>query len=287
MLHFKLESAILNIHLLLYVSACVQYTKRMNHPHHYSATLGEHLRELKQRVVWALLAWLVMAGVCYWQAELLLHILTRPLQQAMGADARLVYLSLPEAFLTRISLSMQAGFLLAFPIISLQAYLFLAPGLYRHEKRTLLPYMLLAPLLFSGGVALAYFVIFPMAWEFFAGFETSSLHGEGLALALEARLSDYLDLVLQLVFAFGLSFQIPLILMLLSHLGVLNPQLLRSGRRYAVVILLILAAILTPPDIMSQVILFIPLYLLYEGAILGCARVYRPHHDEESTIDYA
>lgn len=238
------------------------------------APLLAHLMELRKRFVYAVLAWLGGFIFCYFFVEHIYHFLSVPLAQAFADEPsrRLIYTGLAETFLSYIKLSAYAGLFVAFPIIAAQVYLFIAPGLYRHEKRALIPYLLGAPLLFTAGIALAYYFVMPMAWKFFVGFEAPAVAG-GLPLQLEAKLSEYISLVLQIMMAFGLAFQLPILLTLLVRAGLLQTVTLQRGRRYAVVILLTVAAVLTPPDILSQIGLFIPLYLLYEISLLLCAQI--------------
>jgi len=233
-----------------------------------------HLVELRRRVMVAVAAWLLAFIGCYLLIEPIYGFLVEPLAQSFaGAEQRrLIYTSLTETFFTYIKLALYAGLIVAFSVVATQAYLFLAPGLYKNEKGVLLPYLIAGPLLFFAGAAMAYYGVMPVAWEFFISFEAPR-GGAGLPIELEAKVSEYLSLVIQIIFAFGLSFQLPIILTLMVRTGMLKTQTLRTGRKYAVVILLIAAATLTPPDIISQIGLFLPLYLLYEMSILACGAI--------------
>lgn len=237
-----------------------------------SQPLIEHLLELKKRVVYGLLAFFVATGVSYYFAEDIYAFLVQPLADALPEQRRMIYTSLIEAFMTYLKLAVFAGFFLSFPVIATQLYLFLAPGLYKNERRALVPYLVAAPSLFFIGSAFVYYLIFPAAWKFFLGFESSGVGG-GLPIQLEAKVSDYLSLVMHLMVAFGLSFQLPVVLVLLVRSGMIQLETLRSGRRYAIVLIVVVAAFITPPDIFSQIALSVPLYLLYELSILLCRNV--------------
>lgn len=242
-----------------------------------TASLTSHLQELRLRLLISLGAWLLASALCYVMIEPIMAFLTEPLAHAFANNAgkRLIFTSLPEAFTTYIKLALFCGFLAAFPMIAMQLYRFLAPGLYKREKRAMVPFMIAAPVLFYSGAALAYFFIFPLAWQFFASFEMSALGHAGLPVELEAKISEYLALVRAVVLAFGLAFQLPLGLVLLVRAGLISVDTLKAGRRYAILILLTAAAVLTPPDIFSQIGLFCALYLLYECAIIAARLVER------------
>jgi len=233
--------------------------------------LIQHLLELKRRLIYALLSLLACTLVAYQFAPLIYGFLVEPLAHAFPdpSHRRLIYTGLTEAFVVYLKLAVFAGFFAAFPIIAAQLYCFLAPGLYKKERRALLPYLITSPVLFVGGAAFAYYIIFPAAWQFFLGFESTGLETP-LPIQLETRMADYLGLVMHLILAFGISFQLPVILILLVRAGMMQVETLKRGRRYAVVIIVTIAAFITPPDVFSQIALSIPLYLLYELSILLC-----------------
>lgn len=228
-----------------------------------------HLMELRARVMRAGLAWIVATIICYLFAADIYQFFLRPLAEAFDENSshRLIATSLPETFVTYLKLALYGGFFVAFPVIAAQVYLFIAPGLFKHEKRAIMPYLIAAPVLFFIGAAMAYFYVMPKAWEFFLSFEVPASEG-AVPLVVEAKVSEYLGLVMHIVLAFGLAFQLPVLLTLLIRFGLMSTQTLARGRRYAVVILLTIAAFITPPDILSQILLFIPLYALYELSIL-------------------
>lgn len=238
-------------------------------------TLMMHVTEFRRRLMYSLLALVLMAGVCYIYVQDLYAFLAQPLMDAMGDGARqkrFIFTGLTEAFFTYIKLSLWGGFFFSLPFIFTQVWLFLAPGLYTQEKRALLPFLLFSPLLFVAGAALAYCVVFPLAWEFFLSFETPAMAG-GMAVELEARVNEYLGLVMKLLLAFGICFQLPVLLSLLARVGLVTGEKLARGRKYAVVIILIVAAVMTPPDIISQIMLGVPMYFLYEISIILARRV--------------
>lgn len=228
-----------------------------------------HLTELRQRLIYALLA--VFAGftISYFFAPQIYEFLVRPLALASGGEhRRLIYTGLTEAFTTYIKLALWMGCFISFPIIALQIWMFVAPGLYKNERKAFFPFLIATPLFFLMGAAVAYYVVFPMAWKFFLSFEMPGTT-ESLPIQLEARVSEYLSLSMTVIFAFGLAFELPVILVLLARAGVLSAAKLSSFRRYAAVLIFVFAAILTPPDLISMVSLAVPMLLLYELSILG------------------
>ena len=245
------------------------------------APLIAHLLEFRRRFIIALIALLAGFAVSYLYVQEIYQFLVRPLAESYvdPEQKRLIYTSLVEAFFTYVRLSFFAGFFLAFPVIAGQLYLFLAPGLYKQEKHVLLPYIIVSPLLFLAGAALAYYYVFPMAWSFFVSFESIGVP-QGLRIELDAKVSEYLTLVMQLLIAFGLAFQLPVVLTMLVRVGLVASTTLARGRKYALLCIVIAAAILTPPDVISQIALSIPLYLLYELSILSCRMIEKRQEGE-------
>ncbi|HEY6432659.1 MAG TPA: twin-arginine translocase subunit TatC [Acetobacteraceae bacterium] len=240
--------------------------------------LLDHLMELRRRLMFAMAAFLVAFGVCYFFSGDIFFFLAKPLarvleQQGMPTP-HLIYTQLYEVFFTKIKLAMFGGLFLGFPIIAAQLWLFIAPGLYRSEKRALLPFLISSPVLFVMGAALAYFVVFPFAWRFFASFQ-SPTGGGGVPIELMPRVSEYLDLVMKLIFAFGITFQLPVLLTLLAKVGIVSSKGLGRFRRYAYVGMFVIAAILAPPDVITQCSLALPLILLYEISVVSARMVER------------
>ena len=240
--------------------------------------LLEHLVELRKRLLWSMAAFLITFLLCYHFSREIYSFLARPLadilEQRSGADRRLIYTALYEAFFTYIKVAFFGAAFLSFPIVATQVWMFVAPGLYRSEKRAIAPFLIATPVLFVAGAALAYYFVFPVAWRFFLSFESDSGAG-GLPIELQAKVGEYLDLVMKLIFAFGIAFELPVALTLLAKVGIVSSKGLKKSRRYAYVGMFVIAAILTPPDILTQTGLAVPLMLLYEISIIA-ARLVEP-----------
>lgn len=234
------------------------------------APLLDHLIELRQRLLYSIIGLAVAFAVAFYFADEIFAFLTRPLVEAFGdgQNGRLVYTKLYEAFFVEIKVALFAAFLAAFPIIANQIWAFVAPGLYRQEKKAFLPFLIATPVLFMMGAALAYYVVMPTAFHFFLGFQTTGEEG-GIAQEALPTMGDYLSLVMHFIFAFGLAFLLPVLLMLLERAGIVTRDQLKRGRRYAIVAAFVIAAVLTPPDVISQLMLAIPLIILYELALVG------------------
>jgi sec-independent protein translocase protein TatC len=227
----------------------------------------EHLVELRRRLIWCFAALMAASCVAYAFAPQIYAILVHPLAEALqGENRRMIYTGLTEAFMTYMRLAFFAGGFVSAPFIIYQIWLFVAPGMYRQERRAFLPFLIATPLLFAAGGAFVYFVVIPLAWKFFAGFETLG-SSTTLPIQLEARVSEYLSTVMQFMFAFGICFELPVLMTLLGRAGILTSAQVAARRRHAVVGALIVAAFLTPPDVFSQLTLAIPLVLLYELSI--------------------
>ncbi len=231
--------------------------------------LLDHLIELRRRLLWSMAAFIVCFAFCYHFSTAIYSFLAQPLADILssrGANRRLIFTALYEAFFTYLKVAFFGAAFVSFPVVATQVYLFVAPGLYRSEKRAFLPFLLATPVLFVAGAALAYYFIFPAAWTFFISFETPDGAG-GLPVQLEAKVSEYLSLVMKLIFAFGIAFQLPVLLTLLAKVGILTSASLKKYRRYAYVGMFVIAAIITPPDVITQTGLAVPLILLYELSI--------------------
>jgi sec-independent protein translocase protein TatC len=247
------------------------------------APLLEHLIELRKRIVYSLLALLGGFLICFYFADPIYNFLTAPLAHAMQGqpNRHLIYTQLYEKFFTNAKVGLFAGLCLAFPVIAAQVWMFVAPGLYRKERNAFLPFLIATPVLFVSGAAFVYYVMLPFAIRFFLGFETQG-GKDALPIELMAKVSDYFDFVTTLIFAFGLTFQMPVLLSLLGKVGIVSAAGLRKARRYAIVGIFALAAIFTPPDIFSMICLAVPLVFLYEVSILLVAMIEKKRDKERA-----
>jgi len=247
--------------------------------------LLDHLIELRQRLIYSAVSFLACFLVAFFFAGPIFNFLVQPLTDLwQGQESRrLIYTALHEKFFTEIKVAFFAGAFLAFPLISNQIWMFVAPGLYRHEKKAFLPFLIATPFLFVAGGAFVYYFVLPVAWKFFVSFEQAA--GEHtLAIALEPKVDQYLSLVMRLIFAFGISFELPVLLTLLARVGLATSEGMRQKRRYAIVGAFIAAAILTPPDPLSQIGLALPIILLYEISI-WCARLVEKQRENQEKAD--
>ena len=230
-----------------------------------------HLAELRKRLIQSFVFLIIFFIGCYFFAEHLYGFLVEPYAKAVkndGTERRLIFTALQETFLTYLKVSFFAAFFVTCPFILMQIWKFIAPGLYKHEKIAIVPYLILTPILFFLGGMLVYYLIMPLAIKFFLSFESSGLT-TGLPIQLEAKVNEYLSLVMKLIFAFGISFQLPVVLSLLARVGLVDSKFLKERRKYVVVIIFTVAALLTPPDPITQIGLAIPLLILYELSIFS------------------
>ena len=230
-----------------------------------------HLTELRKRLINSFIFLFVFFIICYFFSDHIYGFLVDPYAQAVqddGTERRLIFTALQETFLTYLKVSFFAAFFITSPFILIQVWKFIAPGLYKHEKLAIMPYLVATPILFFLGGILVYYLIMPLAIKFFLSFESTGIT-TNLPIQLEAKVNEYLSLVMKLIFAFGLSFQLPVVLSLLARIGVVDSKFLRERRKYVVIIIFAAAAILTPPDPVTQIGLAIPLLILYELSIFS------------------
>ena len=230
-----------------------------------------HLIELRKRLINSLIFLFILFVVSYYFSEHIYGFLVEPYSNAVNGDAierRLIFTALQETFLTYLKVSFFAAFFVTCPFILIQIWKFIAPGLYVHEKSTIMPYLIITPILFLLGGMLVYYLVMPLAIKFFLSFESTGVV-TNLPIQLEAKVNEYLSLIMKLIFAFGLSFQLPVVLSLLARIGVVDSQYLKERRKYFIVIIFATAAILTPPDPITQIGLAIPLLILYELSIFS------------------
>lgn len=271
-----------------------------------SAPLIEHLAELRQRLIYSASAFIVGMVICFTVWNPIFDFLTHPLCSAMAvkghSDCGLILIKLQEGFFVAISISLLGGLVLSFPFIAFQMWRFVAPGLYKSEKGAFLPFLIASPFMFFLGASFAYYVVTPLAFDFFLGFQQAgSVLGEGstgenavAGIAFQGSAQEYLSLTIKFIVAFGLCFQLPVLLTLLGKAGLVSAEGLGNVRKYAVVAILVLAALVTPPDVITQAILFVVVYGLYEISIFLVARVETKreerlreegYYDEEEEFD--
>jgi len=243
----------------------------MNDENNNQSSFIGHLTELRSRLVKSIIYLFIFFIICYFFAEDIYSFLVQPYADAVKDDEvnrRLIFTALHETFITYLKVAFFTAMFVSSPIILTQIWKFIAPGLYKNEKRALLPYLIATPTLFLLGGMLVYYLVMPLAIKFFLTFETSA-QVSGLPIQLEAKVNEYLSLIMRLIFAFGISFQLPVLLSLLARVGFIDSEYLKKRRKYVIVIIFIAAAILTPPDPITQIGLGIPLLILYELSILS------------------
>jgi len=249
-----------------------------------SAPLIEHLKELRQRLIYSFVAFIIGMIICFTIWNPIFDFLTHPLCSAMAlrghSDCGLILIKLQEGFFVAISISLLGGLVLSFPLIGFQMWRFVAPGLYKTEKNAFLPFIIASPFMFFLGAAFAYYIVTPLAFDFFLGFQQTgsvlneeNVNNAAAGIAFQGSAQEYLSLTIKFIVAFGMCFQLPVLLTLMGKAGLVSAEGLGNVRKYAVVAILVLAALVTPPDVITQVILFVVVYGLYEVSIFLVSRV--------------
>src|SRR5210317_1277075 len=231
-----------------------------------SMNFFDQIKELRQKLMYSIFFFILCFIICFYFSQSIFEFLAKPLTSILQDENGLIYTALQEAFLTNVKVAFFTAAFISFPFLSIQIWSFIAPGLLKKEKQISLPTLIAIPFLFLLGAAIVYYVISPIAWKFFLSFQTAQ--AEGINITLQAKMNEYLSLMMTFIFAFGLAFQLPVILLLLVRFGVLSIEQLVSFRKYAIVLSFVFAAIITPPDPFSQISLALPVIILYEVSIL-------------------
>jgi len=259
-------------------------------PDDYKMPLMDHLIELRKRLMWSFIAFGILTSIAMVFAGEIFNFLAAPLADVfknMPGDVKrqMIYTQLYEKFFTNIKVGLWTGFFLSFPIFAIQVWKFVAPGLYKHEQKAFLPFLIATPVLFFMGGAFVYFLVMPMAWRFFAEFEQFGSAGADVAITMMPKVNEYLSLVMKLIFAFGICFETPVLLGLLARAGLASSKGLAQKRRYAIVAIFIIAAIITPPDVISQLALAFPMMVLYEVGIWVARGIEKKKEEQEAAFE--
>ena len=244
-------------------------------------SLIDHLTELRKRLLWSFIYIIIIFVFCFYFASDLFYFLAKPLINLLQVDSGqgFIYTALQEAFFTELKIAFFFALFFAFPLIAIQIWKFIAPGLYKNEKNAFLPFLVATPILFFAGGAMVYYLIAPLAWNFFLSYQ--NMGNSGVPIRLEAKMGEYLSLMMRFIFAFGLAFQLPVVLGLMAKVGIVTHTSLKKFRKYAIVIAFLSAAFLTPPDPFSQISLALPIILLYEVSIYIAKIIQKNKQDDQ------